>query len=63
MTQKELLYYKDAIGHETSIIKIIEEAENNLLDEELKEFMKNELEVHNKMKENLLSTMEENCHE
>ena len=33
MTQKELLYVEDAVGHETNIIKILQETIKNLQDE------------------------------
>ena len=39
MTQKELLYVEDAIGHESSIISILTENINNLENDELKDFM------------------------
>ena len=35
MTQKELLYLEDAIGHEQNIISIIEEKIEKLVDEKL----------------------------
>ena len=40
MTQKELNYMEDAVGHEKSIIKILEESINNLDDERFINFMK-----------------------
>ena len=39
MTQKELSYLEDAIGHEGNIIKICEETIKKLEDEELITFM------------------------
>ncbi len=59
MTQKELSYMEDAIGHEKSIIKILEESINNLSDEELISFMNNELNIHNKLKQELMNKLEE----
>ena len=47
MTQKELLYYEDAVGHEKSIIKICEESIKKLEDEKLINFMKEEVTRHN----------------
>lgn len=59
MTQKELLYFEDAIGHEKNIVKICEDIINQLENEELITFMKNEVEKHNTLKENLLNVLEE----
>ncbi len=57
MTQKELLYFEDAIGHERNIIKIIESMINSLTDEKLISFMKNELNNHTNLKNNLMNTL------
>ena len=59
MTQKELLYYEDAIGHEGNIIKIIEDSLNNLEDENLVQFMEEELNIHKEIKEYLMNKLEE----
>ena len=59
MTQKELLYFEDAIGHEGNIIKIIENSINNLDDEELISFMSNEFNNHTNLKNNLMNTLKE----
>ena len=59
MTQKELLYLEDAIGHEESIIKIGEDAIKNLTDENLIAFMKNEVDSHIALKEKFLNMLEE----
>lgn len=58
MTQKELQYYEDAIGHETNIIKICKEFINNLNNEELISFMKEEVSRHEKLKEELMNVLE-----
>ena len=58
MTQKELLYYEDAIGHEDNIIKIITESINDITDLELASFMENEKNKHNEMREKLLNILE-----
>ena len=55
MTQKELLYFEDAVGHEGNIIKIIEAGLQNLEDENLREFMNNELNKHNEAKQRLMT--------
>ena len=63
MTQKELLYFEDATKHECNIISILEESINNLEDEKLVDFLDNELEKHNSLKEKLIKLMEDNANE
>ena len=63
MTQKELLYLEDAINHEQSISSIIEDNLNILEDENLIEFMQEELEKHNETKQNLMNKLEEKSNE
>ena len=63
MTQKELAYVEDAIGHEESIIKICADCINNLEDESLKDFLQNEVDVHTFMKEKLLNLLEVKANE
>lgn len=58
MTQKELLYFEDAIGHETNIIKICEDFINKMENDELISFMKKEVTRHQKIKYNLISRLE-----
>ena len=58
MTQKELLYFEDAIGHEKSIISIINATINNLEDESLINFMKEELTKHKDLEEKLINLLE-----
>ena len=58
MTEKELLYVEDAIGHENTIIKVCEETVQYLTDENLISFMKNELKEHENTKQNLLEMLE-----
>ncbi len=58
MTQKELLYFEDAVGHEGNIIKIIEAGLQNLEDENLRAFMNNELTKHNEVKQRLMNLLE-----
>ena len=41
MTQKELLYFEDAVGHECSIISILEDTKNKLEDSSLVDFIDN----------------------
>ena len=63
MTQKELAYVEDAIGHEENIIKICKESIKYLEDESLKEFFQNEVNIHTTMKEKLLYLLEVKSHE
>ena len=58
MTQKELSYFEDAIGHECNIIKILEETNKNLQNEKLIEFVNNELNIHTNIKEKLMNVLE-----
>ena len=58
MTQKELNYVEDAIGHEQNIIKILEYTKENIQDEDLKNFIENEYNIHTSMKEYLLNMLE-----
>ena len=63
MTQKELAYLEDAIGNEKNIISIIDETINDLENEDLIFFLKNELEVHNETKEKILNMLEVKANE
>ncbi len=63
MTQKELSYLEDAIGHEDNIIKICSESINYLSDENLIDFMNEEVKNHSKMKSKLMNLMEEKSNE
>ena len=58
MTQKELSYLEDAINHEESIIKICNNTINNLEDENLINFMDNEVNTHTKLLDNLMELLE-----
>ena len=59
MTQKELAYVEDAIGHESNIIKILEQTIKNIEDERLVNFLQKEQSEHTKTKERLISKLEE----
>lgn len=63
MTQKELLYVEDAVGHESNIIKICENTIDTLEDEELVSFMDKELKKHTSMHKKLISLLEEKSNE
>ena len=58
MTQKELLYFEDAIGHETNIIKICEKSIKMLENEDLINFMMEEVDRHTSIKNKLLNQLE-----
>lgn len=63
MTQKELFYVEDAIEHEKTIIEVINSTIEDLEDNDLIEFMSNELTNHEDMKTNLLNLMKENLND
>lgn len=63
MTQKELAYVEDAIGHESNIISILQETIKNIEDERLSNFLQTELSEHTKTKENLISKLEAKANE
>ena len=58
MTQKELSYFEDAIGHEKNIIKIIEESLKKIENEVLINFMTEEYNKHNNVLERLMNKLE-----
>jgi len=62
MTQKELSYIEDAIGHEENIIKIITEL-NSIDDSELISFLENEIKIHTSLKEKLMNLLKEKSNE
>ncbi|MBE6161522.1 MAG: hypothetical protein E7158_04830 [Firmicutes bacterium] len=63
MTQKELLYVEDAIGHEQNIIDICNETKNMLTDESLISFIEKELKKHTTMYEKLIKCLEDKSNE
>lgn len=63
MTQKELLYVEDAIEHERTIIEMINSTVEQLEDEDLADYMNNELLTHQKLESNLLKLLKENANE
>jgi len=63
MTQKELLYVEDAIGHEKNIISILKETLNYLESEELVNFIQKELEFHQERNDNLINLLKEESYE
>ena len=63
MTQKELLYLEDAIGHEKSIITICDETISFLEDKNLISFMKSEQRKHTNTLNRLMKVLEDKCNE
>ena len=63
MTQKELLYVEDAIGHETSIIEIIKKSINSMDDEDLINILENDLKKHEDIKSKLINLLEAKTNE
>lgn len=63
MTQKELLYMEDAIGHETNLSDILTCMIEDLSDKDLKIFMKNQLKKHQNLKQKLLDVLEDATNE
>ena len=59
MTQKELLYVEDAVEHEKSIINLCNDFLNELEDNNLRDFVTNQIDSHEEMKSKLLSLLEE----
>ncbi len=58
MTQKELLYYEDAVSHEDILLKVCQEAVSKLENEQLIEIMQTEITRHTNLKNILMNTME-----
>lgn len=63
MTQKELLYVEDAVGHESSIIKILNNSLEFLDDDKLITFIEEEIEKHEDLKQGLLNLLEDEANE
>lgn len=63
MTQKELLYMEDAVGHETNLISICEYTIEALQDKNLQTFMKAQAKKHKNLKEKLIKVLEESINE
>ena len=63
MTQKELLYFEDAIGHESNMIKVLNETVTNMQDENLISFLNCEIEKHQDRKNKLMNVLEDKSNE
>ena len=59
MTQKELLYLEDAIGHEKNILDYLNEVIGTLEEDDLIEAMEQEIETHTNMEKDLKNLLEE----
>lgn len=57
MTQKELLYVEDAVGHEQNLIKILIETINLLQNTDLKNFLSGQLKIHQDIKTELMNLL------
>lgn len=57
MTQKELLYLEDAIGHESEMISVLSETIELLEDDNLMNYLGDELKTHQEMKEELINLL------
>ena len=58
MTQKELLYVEDAIGHEKVIIDVCNDLLTHITDDEISGFINNEIKNHETVKNNLMNMLE-----
>ena len=63
MTQKELLYFEDAIGHESNMIAICNDIINTLQDKSLITFLKKEVKKHMALKTKLMNMLEDKTNE
>ena len=59
MTQKELLYAEDAVGHEKALSSILKSSITSIKDEDLKTFLQKEKEKHDAMEQKLMKTLKE----
>ena len=58
MTQKELLYVEDAIGHEKNIIQICKDNIKNLSDKKIISFIEEEINKHILIEKRLMKMLE-----
>ncbi len=59
MTEKELLYYEDAVNNEKNTIDICKFIIDAITDDELADFMGKQMKKHEEIKEELICRMEE----
>ena len=58
MTQKELAYVEDAIGHENNIISILENEIENVEDDNLIDYLNDDISNHQDMLTELIELLE-----
>ena len=63
MTQKELLYVEDAIGHEDNMIAICQNSIDFLEDKKLIDFLEKEIKKHTTTRDQLMSMLEAKSNE
>ena len=63
MTQKELLYYEDAVCHERVIVANLIDIMNCLNDDNLKEYIKKEITKHQRQEKDLVNLLKESINE
>ena len=63
MTQKELLYVEDAVEHEKSILKIINDIKNKISNSEIVDFLDNQITSHESIQSELLNLLGEIANE
>ena len=63
MTQKELDYVEDAVGHEKNLASILQQSIKSLEDENLKSFMQKQLEDHQSLHQKLMNLLGEKANE
>ena len=63
MTEKELLYLEDAVGHEKNIVSICDFTINNLKDKTLISFIEKESSKHTQILNNLVNKLGDKVNE
>ena len=63
MSQKELLYLEDAIGHERAMIAYLDFVKSSLDDEDLEDFIDDNLKHHQSLEKKLCKLMEDYANE
>ena len=63
MTEKELLYVEDAIGHEENVIAYLNDTLNDLEDKSLIKFVSEEMKKHEKLRTKLITVLEDSLDE
>ena len=57
MTEKELLYFEDAIGHEKNIVSSLNQSVNMVTDEDIKSFLNSEITKHKSIENDLMNML------